>query len=327
MKYNQCIRGEFMRIKEIEETKTERYNIYKKIQQYENNKNVLSKALTEYPLDGSMYKQEEIINNLNSVRKALRDMNEKYESLLYRFPSTTNIYYNRNMLGNEIAKLITDIMKKEYIYQEDYMFEIDNGSDLIPEARHINLIRRKIYTLVDKNLANHEPYMEYYDEETLKMAKDDNYNRYYHKYKLGYVNTYKEYIKNQELFILPFSNHYFICANLPLEKQEIYRKGDCILQFNCCDDEMYFNGEASINYYCSRYNEGYSKIINDFLSITLIKGLYIGRTLNEEEISEIREKFVELYKSGYQFEYYEDDLFKLKVEKVYEKVLKKRKFK
>ena len=150
--------------------------------------------------------------------------------------------------------------------------------------------------------------MEYYDEETLEMAKKEEYNFCYYKY---------------ELFMLPFSHKGFVCTNLPLEKQKIYRNGDCALEFDCYDTEAYFKGEASINYYHRCYCESYSKIINDFLTIILIKGLYIGRTLNKEEIAKVRTKFIELYKSGYDFEYYEDELFNLEYVKVYKKSIEK----
>ena len=54
-----------------------------------------------------------------------------------------------------------------------------------------------------------------------------------------------------------------------------------------------------------------NKIIEDFLLIVILKSFDIDRSLSQEEIEQIRIKFIELYNLGYDFEYYEDVLDKM----------------
>lgn len=80
--------------------------------------------------------------------------------------------------------------------------------------------------------------------------------------------------------------------------------------------------KAVILGYDKRYN-GYNEVINNFLLTIIIKILYVDKVLNEEELDMIRNKFLKLYNSGYNFEYYEDNLYDLEDVKVYKKAIEK----
>ena len=191
-----------------------------------------------------------------------------------------NIYMDRSMLGNEVAKLMSSIMNKEYIYLEDYIYEIAN------ENEHINLVRHKIFTIINRHLAPHEPYAEYYDEEIIRTSIDND-NHYYYDSKLGYKNTYKSRIRNKDLFFLPFLKPRLLGFSLSEKEIEKYCNGKTIIDLN----------NSVINNYNSD-TEGYNDIINDFLIAIFTKELRINRNLTQEEIEKIRISFIELYNNG-----------------------------
>ena len=300
-----------MKIKELVEFDAQEENLLNDIIEIEKEISILK--------NNYVYANEseeiEIEKNLKAAKRKLEEVKKIRENLKPSILYGKDIYINRNMLGNEVAKLMSDIMEKEYVYKEDYIFEIDDGSKNCYEYRHINILKEKVFTVVDKKFVEHEPYIEYYDvEEVMNKATNSDY----WKNEVGYVNDFETRINNKELFTLPFLNHNVIGYSL----DEEFKKGNTSIHFSGNDYVMHFDNEARINYYHSGI-EGYSKIINDFLTTIFAKGLYIGRDLTQEEIAKVRTKFIELYRSGYDFTYYEDGLYNLEDVKVYKKDIEK----
>lgn len=285
-----------MKIREIEETRKKYDSYTEEINNYcEEIENIINNP------------ENEDTEKLNYYKNNLKRFKAKQASLNFIFPKSINVYVDRNILGNAVAELMSEIMDKEYVYQENYLYKVDN--------RYLNLIRYKVYTIVNKKIATDEPYMNYYDAEDIMLhSKDESYNYYQHD--LGYKDEYAARMQNQDLFELPFSINSNIAASIDEKDIEEYKKGNTVIEFT--PNNSKFGFEATINGYTPN-DKNYNKIISDFIITVIVKGLYEGRTLTKEEIAKIRIKFIELYRNSYTFKNYENYLYELTGEKVYKK--------
>lgn len=299
-----------MKVKELEEITRKEEIIFKSIRSYEQLKEDNEKYLHHLDIDDED-EFEEALDELHKIKKELKELKNQLKEFKPSIPFDGTAIFNREMLGTEVAKLMSEILGKNYVYQEDYVFEIDDGSDMRGEFRHIDVLKKKVHTIVEEKYQEHDIYIDYYDKEKLDLSKKSN--SYYWLNDDFHVNDFEKRIKNKELFVLPDS-----CLLHETEKEN-YRKGNIVLPFSACETLHPYGHDVALieDYNC--WVDGYSDIINNFLLTVLIKGLYIGKTLNKEEIAKVRTKFIELYKSGYDFEYYEDELFNLEDVKVYQK--------
>jgi len=299
-----------MKVKELEEFTRKCKTISKSISCYEQIQRDKEKDLHRLDIDDED-EEEQVLEELHGIKKELKELESHLKELEPSIPTDGIAVFNRSMLGTEVAKLMSEILGKNYVYQEDYVFEIDDGSDMCREFRHIDVLKKKVHTIVEEKYQEHDIYIDYYDREKLDLSEKGSSD-----YWLNddfHVNDFEKRIKNKELFVLPDS-----CLLHETEKEN-YRKGNIVLPFSACETLHPYGHDVALieDYNC--WVDGYSDIINNFLLTVLIKGLYIGKTLNKEEIAKVRTKFIELYKSGYDFEYYEDELFNLEDVKVLEK--------
>lgn len=289
-----------MKIRKLEENNKQIDLI---LQQIEDNKKLIDKITSEIKSDNvdTIDSVSELIKKLNDAKVTIKSLNVKIKLLKNEFSNIMGVVFNREMIGNEVAKLMTEIMDKNYVYREDYSYKIDDGSHNRWEYRHVDILRKKIYIVIDEKAINHEPFVECYDDETINLS-GENHDKYWH-HKQGYVNTYKDMIDSNLLFMLPVP-----IFNYNGQKDYI-KQGNMEYKIDTNNGDLFIYGLYERN-----------KIIDDFLSIIILKSFYTNKSLSQEEIEKIRIKFIELYKSGYAFEYYEDDLYNIE-EKNKQKVI------
>lgn len=281
-----------MKIRKFEENKKKIDEINRQIKF---NNDLINKIFVDIKNNSDESKEsiDELVTKLSDAKVTIKLLNNDVNLIKSEIPNTICVSFSREMIGNEVAKLMSEIMDRNYIYMEDYQYKIDDGSDNRWEFKHINILKNRIYIIIDEKYINHEPFIECYDKEFLDLSKDC-YKYWTHK--RGYINTYKDMLNNKSMFILPVP-HLLDCDN---EQIEYIKKDHMKYQIGFHNDNSFIYGLYERN-----------KIVEDFLSIIILKSFYTGRSLSEEEIEKIRIKFIELYKSGYEFEYYEDDLYNI----------------
>lgn len=278
----------------------ERYDIEQKLEEY----------MQKFSLNKEIKTEEEkkvYLADLKEGIEVIKEAENKYTNMtlsILKIPSSFKVIINRKMLGNSVAKLMSDLIGKQFIYQEDYKYAITynkNYSSRIPM-----IAKEKIFTVIDSENAVHEPYINCY--ELLRVDNELNTD-----YKLENSSSeLRKMISNNKLFVLPgFSGN---CRGDDI----IYSVYTHYQQSEYCEPIVALGG---INYWYDHCI--YDQRIINYLTILFLKTLYLGRNLNESEIERIRIKYVELYKSGYDFQYYEDELYKIKDIKILEKNIDK----
>lgn len=299
-----------MKIRELEELRKRSDALTEEIDRRVNTINELSKELS---LEIDKNKANEIMENIDSESVSLRKAKSIKNGLHFPFPHSLIVHFNREMLGNEIAKLITEITDKEFVYQENYLYKQEDLSQY-GITSGINTVRYKVFTIVNKETINNREYIEYYDVESMlgKPITDNNL--------VSYQFDYYDKEKNGDLYSLPFltvnSLYDTVSENDVLE----YQKGNTVMEFITSSEDNDY--DAVIKHY-TNYRNSLEKAISDFIAVVIIKGLYLERKLTEEEIAKIREKFIELYKNDYFFKNFENYLYDIDDVKVIQKNIEK----
>lgn len=281
-----------MKIRNLEENSKQIKLMYKQIS---DNEKLIAEITDKLKSDEAeeTVDASELLNQLKVAKADIKRLNDNISQLTNGITNLPSAIFNREMIGNEVAKLISEIMGKKYIYKEDYCYRIENCSDYRFECRHVTTLKEKIYTIIDEDYINHEPYIECYDKEFLDLS-DNNYEYWHHK--RGYINPYQDLIDRKILFILPGPH----LLQYDKKQQEYIKQGNMNYKINIDKEKSYILGLYDSN-----------KIIEDFLLIVILKSFDMDRSLSQEEIEQIRIKFIELYNLGYDFEYYEDVLDKM----------------
>ena len=296
-----------MKIKEIENNKKRERELYNKWSVYSYEIDHIT-----YKIKNSDLSSEELnklTNRLIYIKEELKNIEKERKNIKNNLIDDWYVVnYNREMLGNEVAKLISLIYDKKYIYKEDYLYSIKSNVYSSSSYPKNIIAKNKIFTVIEKGLENHDIYMEYYDLEDF-FQKNDEYkfcddDEYDYKSKNEFINR----IENNQLFVLPDNNYFLYRCEEDIKN---YLNGNIKYSIYTCGNIRSKGKNISYidGYYDSK--KGYNKFIDDFLVTVFLKGIYENKELNQKEIEMIRNKFIELYKNGYSFDYFEKDKYLL----------------
>ena len=89
------------------------------------------RELEELSLEIDKNKANEIMENINSESFSLRKAKSIKNGLHFPFPHSLIVHFNREMLGNEIAKIrekFIELYKNDYFFKnfENYLYDIED---------------------------------------------------------------------------------------------------------------------------------------------------------------------------------------------------------